>query len=156
MVTSAGQEEETLSGFPSGIDFNALSVVHVEFDLAEQRIKRAESRTGKNPFPAVNELRYAGRHVLCAQGDREHPGEADEVVDHEDRDLRYEGRANELRRAKDHCRRARYDAIEFEALVHIKAIELFTRDYRLVSLSGDTEKRYNEARALAVKAANNG
>ncbi len=65
------------------------------FADAEASIKRYERIGLDNLVPAVNELRYAGQHVLMA-----------ETAEGEDE------RAKHLMRAERHCERARYDAKE--------------------------------------------
>ncbi len=75
-----------------------IEELHAEFERAEGTSKYFEHQAGKLPIPVVNELRYAGKHAVealyCGLADSE-----------EYRDL--------LDRALRHCKRARYDALEF-------------------------------------------
>lgn len=85
---------------------SADSVARVErlFRRAERAIKRAERLTHALPTAAVNQLRYAGRHLL--QADSDASGEA-------------------LRKAANHCVRAWYDAFDAILLRHLEAIARF-------------------------------
>ncbi len=75
-----------------------IEELHAEFKRAEGTSKYFEHQEGNLPIPVINELRYAGKHAVealfCGISDSE-----------EYRDL--------LDRALRHCRRARYDALEF-------------------------------------------
>jgi hypothetical protein len=75
-----------------------------------------------------------------------------EAQDHHDSASHGASATDELRRAVDHCRRARYDAIDLEVLHFMEAVRLVKRDYRLVYFTGDTEKRFNELLVAARKA----
>ena len=65
------------------------------YEEAEEALKRYERISLANLAPALNELRYAGHHLLEADGAG---NEAD--------------KSQQLTRAKAHCERARYDAKE--------------------------------------------
>lgn len=64
------------------------------FHRAENTLKRYERLTLKPLLPAINQLRYAGEHVALAF-------QVEDVT-----------RGEELRKAKRHCERAHFDAIE--------------------------------------------
>jgi len=72
-----------------------LKEVQGLYDLAEKRIKQVEVIGQGLILPAVNALRYAGRHLVDAVN-------FDTDCDPED----------ELNKAKKHCRRSIYDASE--------------------------------------------
>jgi hypothetical protein len=142
-VAAIGRQEKKL---PAGLDDLAI-----EFSKAEARLKQAENKADRVPVSVVNELRYAGCHVLRAlcpaiaqtdetdttqSHDSDHPGES-----HSDA---------EVRRATDHCKRARYDAIEYETIQRLKKVTLFQEDYRLV-ISPEMPK-VNEALQAAYDA----
>ena len=65
------------------------------YEEAEEALKRYERISLANLAPALNELRYAGHHLL----------EADDAGTETDK-------LQHLTRAKAHCERARYDAKE--------------------------------------------
>ena len=85
------------------------SVVRIErlFRRAERAIKRAERLTQALPTAAVNQLRYAGRHLL--QADSDASGEA-------------------LRKAANHCVRAWYDAFDAILLRQLEVIADFENE----------------------------
>jgi len=84
------------------------------FEDAEDQIKRVERRIRNLVMPGVNELRYAGNHLLRAVAAP--PGS--------ERDLEFE-------RARGHCERAIYDATEGGLLYCLDEVRIFQRDYRL-------------------------
>lgn len=80
--------------------------VVVAFHKAEEVLKRYERLTLKPLLPAINQLRYAGEHLSLS--------------------IRLDGnfRIEALRKAKSHCDRAYYDAIE---CVIVEILEAFHR-----------------------------
>ena len=84
--------------------------------------------------PANNELRYAGHHLLQSLD-----GSA-EV-----------SKLDELRKAKNHCERAMYDAAEAGIIYAIDEIAHFQDDYRGVVISRVIKENPN-VRALATRA----
>ena len=84
------------------------------FRQAECAIKMAEELHAHIPFSAINELRYAGRHLtewLAQKGEEE------------------------LDKAVRHCRRATYDAHEAQLLYYLEEIRKFKNDYRNIVIS---------------------
>lgn len=78
-------------------------VLHL-FNRAESAIKRNERIPLSTPTPAINQLRYAGRHLLNALRDSD------------------EG---QLRKAENHCVRAWFDAFDGILLCQLKMIKDF-------------------------------
>lgn len=89
------------------------------FALAEQKIKQIEHVSGRLKIPSVNQLRYAGKHVLDAMQE----------------DVETELYQRSIAGSKDHCQRAIYDAMEIGILHYRAAIELFNKDYRTVKIT---------------------
>ncbi len=92
------------------------------FDLyakAESVIKKIELSKFQNLYiPAVNELRYAGNHLLrCLTHNDIHAAE------------------EELARANRHCKRAIYDAADAYCLFFLDEINTFKLDYKDVIIS---------------------
>ncbi len=92
--------------------------VHDLIRLAEHEIKHTEGFSNKLSIPSVNQLRYASSHLSKAAISTE-----DEVV------------LRELDEAGTHATRAIIDAIEIRALHVLKELELFNKDYRLITIS---------------------
>jgi len=101
------------------------------FADAERRLKQSEYFTGNVCTAVINELRYAGCHLLRAECPTvTQLDEATESQHHDANEKQWADR--EIRRAIDHCRRAKYDAIAFDVHGAIEWLELFKRDYRLI------------------------
>ena len=76
---------------------------------AERAIKRCDSLANAVPTPALNQLRYAGYHILVAiLADK--AGDAAKT-------------ARELLEAEEHCRRAWLDAFDSVTRYHLKVIQ---------------------------------
>ena len=86
------------------------------YDEAECALKRYERITLTNLAPALNELRYAGHHVLAAENATND-----------------EERRNHEERAIGHCERARYDAKEATIVSLLECIA----DLRSLGISAD-------------------
>ena len=86
------------------------------------------------PIPAHNELRYAGHHFLQAISDDV------ELVDEE-----------QLRRAKNHCERAMYEAAEAGIISALDSIRVFRQDYKDIVV-GDVLDGYTDKLVLAKRA----
>lgn len=88
------------------------------FRRAERAIKRCDSLTDAMPTPAINQLRYAGHHILVA------------ISTDKAGDSAKTGR--ELFEAEEHCRRAWLDAFDSVTRYHLKVIRAFEeRQYPL-------------------------
>ena len=93
---------------------------------------------------AVNELRYAGRHILdglIAEGEQE--------------------REEQFQRAYRHCERAVYEAYDSAIFYHFDQFDQFKDDYRMIVVSEvvsgfvDIEKTMREARGFLEEARRN-
>jgi len=85
-----------------------LQKLKAHFRRAERAIKRCERVTLAVPVPALNQLRYAGNHLLKAL-----TAEEEVVV------------ANETGKAELHTKRAWFDAFDSIAAAHLDAIRSF-------------------------------
>lgn len=90
----------------------AVNDVRELYRSAEHLIKVVEDRRGELVIPAINELRYAGFHVLQGLS-------ADEADPEE-----------QFRRARRHCQRAGYDAVDGGIVYCLDQISKFKGDYR--------------------------
>lgn len=113
-----------------------LSEISDLFTLAEEKIKLIEHLGNGLKFPAVNQLRYVGFHLFRA-----------ELA------IGAEKRNNELRKAKNHCQRAIYDAVEVGILYYLDRFKVFQNDYRKECIF-DVVLCYHEYRNLANKITN--
>lgn len=91
------------------------------YEEAENALKRYERISLSNLAPALNELRYAGHHLL----------EADSAFDEADRD-------KHLIRAKAHCERAKFDAKEATIISLLECIA----DLRTMGISADEMRQF--------------
>ena len=85
------------------------------FSNAEGKIKNVEHLAGGVVIPAINQLRYAGQHLV-----RNLSGCADPE--------------EELRQSANHCKRASYDACEAGLLYCLKIFKQFQEDYRKTNI----------------------
>jgi len=96
------------------------------FEEAEAALKDFEHRYHRDLLvPAVNQLRYAGKHltrIIAAIGD---PGE-------------------EVRDAVKHCKRSMYDLHELEVIFLAEVFERFQSDYALIVISDEILPGYNQ------------
>ncbi|MBF0184121.1 MAG: hypothetical protein HQM06_07015 [Magnetococcales bacterium] len=91
------------------MDSIEINEIYTLYAKAEEYIKRTECNPEVNIIiPAINELRYAGRHLLTY--------------------LSKNG-VEQLRRAKTHCQRAIYDASEAPVLYYMREFQKFQQDY---------------------------
>jgi len=95
-----------------------LSEISELFALAEEKIKLIEHLGEGLTFPSVNQLRYVAFHLL----------RADKTTDE---NLKKE----ELRKARNHCERAIYDAVEPGIVHYLEEIRTFQNDYRMVEIT---------------------
>lgn len=85
---------------------------------AERAIKRCDSLADAVPTPAINQLRYAGYHILVAIS-ADKAGDSARTM-------------QELLEAEEHCRRAWLDAFDSVTRYHLKVIRAFEeRQYPL-------------------------
>jgi DNA repair exonuclease SbcCD ATPase subunit len=99
------------------LEGEALGKLHKIWKNAEARAKRTEVVQTEVCVPVINELRYAGYHLLSALS----AATEDET-------------AQELDKCKRHCERGYYDAIEAEVLVYLEYFKVFQEDYRLIPI----------------------
>ncbi len=102
------------------------------YSTAETFIKEVELCASDIAFPAINELRYAGHHLLkgLASDDRAKFGA-------------------ELNDARDHCHRAMYEASEAGIAYLVELLRTFETDYKDVPVK-ETVSNYIEIRKSAV------
>ncbi|MEA3288847.1 MAG: hypothetical protein U9Q04_01595 [Campylobacterota bacterium] len=96
------------------------------FKSAEARIKNAELLNQNLSIPSINELRYAGHHLLKATQ------ESDESIILE-----------ELDKADRHTKRSYYDAIEASLLYKLQEIQQFDETYKVIPETLDVINDYN-------------
>ena len=88
------------------------------FAYAEQKIKKIEYFADGVSFPAVNQLRYVAFHLLRS-----------EQLRNGDEGLNEDELHDELKKAKNHCQRAIYDANEAGVVYYLERIRKFKEDY---------------------------
>ncbi|MFN3077014.1 MAG: hypothetical protein ABT940_09080 [Alphaproteobacteria bacterium] len=93
------------------------SQLSAAFKEAETALFEAEQVCNHLVIPSVNELRYAGSHMLCAALE-ENSGTARES----------------FRKALAHCQRATYDAYDSIIVYLLGQIDTFKGDYRTVPI----------------------
>lgn len=84
------------------------------FEKAEQCIKDIEHDGEGLDIPSINELRYFAWHLLKALTSNN---------------------LDELNKAKNHAKRAIYDACEAQIVANLTAIAQFKNDYRLINVT---------------------
>jgi len=128
------QESQILSTRgPSSEGKLDVDAVAREFSATEDRLKQTERRTKENVDSVINELRYASCHLLralCPEIDQS--SQPDEDVHHAPPRPGEDPQKLEIRRAIDHCRRGRYDAVEYDTMTCLLELDLFKNDYRFV------------------------
>ena len=97
------------------MDLERIKRLHQLYSDAEQRIKVVEFRAmAKLPIGCVNELRYAGHHVL---------------------NYLLENKESEWDEATVHCSRALYDACELEALYYLTSFKAFKLQFKDMAIA---------------------
>ncbi len=94
---------------------SSLSEISELFSIAEEKIKLTQNLAGELGFPAINQLRYVAFHLLRAET----------AVD-------IDVKNEEYRKAKNHCERAIYDAVESGIIYYLDKIRDFKEDYATV------------------------
>lgn len=105
------------------------------FSIAEKKIKLVEVLDNGLLIPAINQLRYVGCHIL-----RSYEAEGNDTLVKE-----------ELEKAKNHCKRAIYDAVEIAITHNLEEIKSFIEDYKTVVVV-DIVPNYLEIREIAKTA----
>jgi len=88
------------------------------FTIAETKIKQVELLREEIIIPAVNQLRYAGHHILKSlktAGARE--------------------KESQLEQAKSHCERAICDSMEIGIAYCLERINAFKNDYKAITIT---------------------
>lgn len=104
------------------------------FSYAESKIKKIEHLGSGLTTPAVNQLRYVTCHLLRY-----------------DRSNNEKEKQEELRKAKNHCERAIYDAVEIGIVFCLRKLENFQEDYA-TTVVADIVPNYVEIRKTANEA----
>ena len=112
------RDGKTCCDMTSSLSNSDIKALYVE---AEAALKRYERISLSNLAPALNELRYAGHHVLAAGS----AGDEEEVAQH-------------LTRAKAHCERAKYDATEATIISLLECVA----DLRDMGISADEMRQF--------------
>jgi hypothetical protein len=102
------------------------------FAEAEKCIKDIEHNGEGLDIPSINELRYFGWHLLKALT---------------------QNNLEELVKAKNHAKRAIFDACEAQIVANLTSIENFENDYRVINVS-EVIKDYSELMVQAENAKN--
>ena len=105
------------------------------YNTAEKFIKEVEVCQSELPIPAINELRYAGHHLLKGLLDSNEEAALKSLAD-----------------AEDHCNRARYEASEAGIGYLLDALKAFQTDYKDVPIQ-QTIPSYFDVRHLADQVA---
>lgn len=114
-----------------------LLKVDARFRDAEARLKQIEGFAQELVFPAINELRYAGNHLLRGLT-------ADSKATREEN----------FNKALNHCERAIFDSTEVGVIYCMEKAAKFEDDYRLIQIESalpnyvTTRKAFREAQAL--------
>ena len=106
-----------------------------QWDCSERKIKKVECLDKRIAIPAINELRYAGYHLVQFLKDNDRNGS--------------------LEKAKNHCKRAIYDASECGIVYCLERIDQFKDDYRLVEVAPVIPLYIGEFYWLRIRSLNN-
>ncbi|MDF1668037.1 MAG: hypothetical protein P1U83_00370 [Roseovarius sp.] len=90
-----------------------------EYDNADQLCREVADFRDEAGVPAINEMRYAGYHLLMSVSDE--PDGTSKEFEH-------------LKDAVRHCRRAAYEASEAGILSAIEFISIFKEEYKSVTI----------------------
>lgn len=88
------------------------------FKDAEDATHEAETLHADLPIAAVNQLRYAGQHILAAQTAEDAASAREDFL-----------------RAERHCQRALFDAYDSVAVFLLAEIAQFRRDYKAIIIA---------------------
>lgn len=103
-----------------------INKVYLGFKKAEEKIKKLELSHKNLIIPSVNELRYAGYHLLQASR---------LTTDNEIKE--------EISKANRHTKRAIYDAIEASLVYILQEIELFDKEYNKIPETSEIIPEYD-------------
>lgn len=99
------------------VDSELLATLRAEYDLADEFSRKVQAFVARAGVPAINELRYAGYHLL-------------EALTGDDEDA-----SDQMAKSINHCKRACYEAGEAGLLVALDRIAIFKDDYKEVVIS---------------------
>lgn len=103
-----------------------LERVANQWNLAEQRIKTAERLNGEVVFPAINELRYAGRRLV----DAINLTNTDDGSDSTDESVR-----TFVNEVEQFCLRAEHDAIDASILFVHQRVEQLVENFGILTVT---------------------
>ena len=106
------------------------------YNTAEQFIKEVEICQSELPIPAINELRYAGHHLLKGLVESDEEEALKSIAD-----------------AEDHCNRAMYEASEAGIGYLLDTLKAFQTDYKDIPIQPIVPD-YLSVRETAEEAAN--
>ena len=120
----------------SKIDYgpNDFARIRSLYNEAERFIKHVETHQSQISIPAINELRYAGHHLLNSLA----TGDTNKFCD-------------ELGKAERHCQRAMYEASESGIIYFLDIVNEFAGDYKDVPIP-EVIQDYSNTLILARKA----
>lgn len=116
MRSSTDSVESTSPTEAGAADLSQFRTIYAKADGFCKEVQSFASEAG---IPAMNELRYAGHHMIVAVDD------AGRVSDHD-----------HLVRAINHAKRACYEAGEAGVLIALDRIDTFKTDYKTISVTG--------------------
>ena len=123
-----------MSVSPKTPDAGGIAELRRSYETADCFAREIAEFRADIAIPAYNELRYAGYHLLQALNDD------GKIVDEE-----------QLRRAKNHCERAMYEAAEAGIISALDSIRAFRQDYKDIVV-GHVVPGYADKLVLAKKA----
>lgn len=100
------------------LDASRVEHLQAEYDKADNLVRRVQDFRRRAGIPAINELRYAGYHLVSALSANDEQGKESHLVS-----------------AINHCRRASYEAAEAGVMTALDRIMIFKEDYRLVTIT---------------------
>ncbi len=106
---------------------NRYQLVKDSFKKAEDSIKSFELENNELAIPSINELRYAGHHILNATQENK----SSKIL-------------RELDKAHRHTKRAYYDAVEATLLYSLDEIKIFDKEYKKIPETLSVINNYNE------------
>lgn len=115
-----GSSESGKSGSPANqnpVGAERLTELREHYDTADAFCKEVQTFLEEAGIPAINELRYAGYHLLYALSDDSEPPD-DQMI-----------------KAINHCKRASYEAAEAGIVTCLDQINRFKGDFSAVSIT---------------------
>ena len=100
------------------LDAARVERLQAEYDKADNLVRRVQDFRRRAGIPAINELRYAGYHLVSALSENDEQDKESHLVS-----------------AINHCRRASYEAAEAGVMTALDRIMIFKEDYRLVTIT---------------------